>query len=683
MSTPQENQNLTVAQMQQRTRITVKLLLATLLLAVTVSLVGTIDVSAIPFYPLTGNSTFLDKPGFPVEIQENQIQPGEVWTYFVPLKEGRTYHIYLIGEWVDLNDHITDYDIFLYKVKSSTYTHLSSHTEAAGYPEQVSNDGQGQFYIPSSSGNYILCVRNDPKDSSSSQAATLMVIEHIVPNKFYSIRMEEPEVNKTVPESSWAYEFNTSKPRIKVDIQVPDSLDMYEARFYPMANPDEEVGDLLDGVLTPWDTGLYGNLTGDYGGFNDDPQGYRHVDASDSCERSGEDMVIDYSTEENSTILYHLLYMAEIGKGSLRFRIQTDFTAPNITAINPPKYVITETDFDLSCEVLDESYINTVWLHYSVDGNETWRTLTAEQDGDIYHVSVPGQKGGITINYYWEAFDSLGNYGYSYHSAKAMTPTHLILNVEPSSIYGGEEVTSSGFLGLPDMVLTLNYTLGDKVVQYNVTSDDKGSFDHVFSPNQVGNWNVTCEFTGDNTNWPSASESVMFEMSRKPTSINLNTSRRQIGLGDYVNVTGYFSEEQIGYEVFITARNGLNTTTLFALTDENGYYHTTFDPDKMGEWSLRAEVAVDGIYTDAAISPPLYMDVSDPTLAYRVVDFQSNMFKVPYVYAVGTIVGGTLGGGLVLANKRGLLKNPFKKTEVVEEPVDVDLEEDDDDDFDF
>ena len=669
--------------MQHTTRNTVKLLLATMLLAFTVSFFATITVSAGPYYPFTGNATFLDKPGFPVEIEEGQIQPGEVWTYLVPLKEGKTYHIYLIGEWVDLNEHVTDYDVFLYRFEQSTYKYLSSHTEAAGYPEQVSNDGKGQFYVPTKSGNYLLCVRNDPTDSYTAQAATLMVIEHIEPNKFYSIRMEEPEINKTVPESSWAYEFNTSKPRIFVDIQVPSTLDMYEARFYPMANPDDDIGDMLDGIITPWDPGLYGNLTGEYGGFNDDPQGYRHVDASDSCERSGEDMVIDYETDDNSTILYQLLYMAEVGKGSLRFRVQTDFTAPNITAIDPPKYVITKVDFDLSCEVLDESDINTVWLHYSVDGNETWRTITATEDGDEYNATVPGQKGGTVINYYWEAFDSLGNYGYSYHNTKSMTPTHLLLEVEPESIYGGESVTASGFFGLPEMTLTLNYTMGDTIARFNITTDRLGSFRHEFSPNKVGKWNVTCEFSGDSTNWPAASESVRFEMTRKPTSITLNTSRKWIGLGDYVNVTGYFSEARVGYEVFITARKGLNTTTLFALTDETGYYYTTFHPEEIGEWSLRAEVGVDGIYTDAAISPPLYMDVGDPTLAYRVVDFQNNMFKTPYVYGVGTFFGASIGGSLFLARRRGLLKNPFNRGEVIEEVVDTDVEEEDDDDFDF
>ena len=103
----------------------------------------------------------------------------------------------------------------------------------------------------------------------------------------------------------------------------------------------------------------------------------------------------------------------------------------------------------------------------------------------------------------------------------------------------------------------------------------------------------------------------------------------------------------------------------------------------MGEWSLRAEVAQDGIYTDVAISPPIYLEVEDPTLAYRVTEFQENMFKTPYVYGVGTVVGASIGGSLLLARRRGLLKNPFNRGEVVEEAPEIDFEEDDDDDFDF
>ena len=103
----------------------------------------------------------------------------------------------------------------------------------------------------------------------------------------------------------------------------------------------------------------------------------------------------------------------------------------------------------------------------------------------------------------------------------------------------------------------------------------------------------------------------------------------------------------------------------------------------MGDWILYAEVIADGIYTEAASSLPETLIVGDPTIAYLIMDFRENMFKTPYVYGVGTFLGASIGGSLVLARRRGLLKNPFSRDEVVEEAVDVDAEAEDDDEFDF
>ena len=136
------------------------------------------------------------------------------------------------------------------------------------------------------------------------------------------------------------------------------------------------------------------------------------------------------------------------------------------------------------------------------------------------------------------------------------------------------------------------------MVRFDITTEDNGGFTHMFHPNQVGEWQVSAEFIGDNVNWPSTSNVSFFTMRRKPTTLNLNVTRDWIGLGDYVNVTGNFSEQRVGYEVFISARQGLNQTSIFALTNENGSYSTTFYPESMGEWTLYAEVAADGIYTD-------------------------------------------------------------------------------------
>lgn len=668
--------------MQQKTQSTLRILLATSILAIIIILVNTTPASA-EVYALTGNSTVVDRVGFPVVIAEDQIEPGETWTYIYSLQGGHKYHIYLVGEWVNLEDHLTDYDVYVYRVRKATLNFISSHTESAGYPEQISNDDKGWYFTPEEDATYYICVRNDPNDSQESEAATLMVIEVIEPDLFYKISMEEPDDDFVVPESSYAFEFITDQPRITVDVSVPNSLDMYEARLYPMANLEDDVGDDIDGLITPWSPGLLGRLNGEYGGFNYDPQGYRNYDASDSCERNGEDMLIDFTSTYSDPVLYYLVLLAENGEGKVTFVLRTDFTPPNITLINPPDFVTSEEPFTLTSTITDISEITSIEFYMSTDGKQSWDEVSYSYAYGKYSVNIPALKKGTICDYYWEATDSLGNTGKKFGQAKAMNPTEIQLTVEPSNIYGGEGVMAKGSIELSYADLVLNYTRSDKTVQFNVTTDNDGEFTHTFLPNQVGEWSVTAVFLGDDVNWPSNSSVSLFEMKRKPTTLSLNISREWIGLGDYVNVTGYFSEPRIGYEVFITARNGLNQTSLFAITDENGYYVTTFEPEVMGDWTLFAEVAADGIYTEAASSLPEILTVGDPTIAYRVLDFKENMFKAPYVYGVGTFLGASIGGSLVLARKRGLLKNPFSRGEVVEEAIDVDVEAEDDDEFDF
>jgi len=668
--------------MQRKKQTLLKLLIATSLLAIAVSVFFIGPVSGW-INPLSGNMTVVERVGFPVVIEEDQIQPGELWTYAYYLEGGHKYHIYLVGNWVNLDDHLTDYDVFVYRARKSVLNFISSHTEAAGYPEQISNDDKGWYFTPEQSGSYYLCIRNDPNDSQKSEAATLMVIEVIDPDLYYRIEMEEPDDDFVVPESSYAFEFITDQPRMTVDISVPNSLDMYEARLYPMANCEDGVGDEIDGLITPWSPGLLGKLNRDYGGFNDDPQGYRNYDASDSCERNGEDMKIDYNSSVYDPILYYLVLLAENGEGRVTFVLRTDFSPPNITLVNPPTFVTSEEPFTLRSTITDISEIIQIDFYMSTDGNQTWRNMEYSLFDGVYSVAMPALKKGTICDYYWEATDVLGNTGKKNGRVKAMNPTEIILVVEPENIYGGEGVMSKVTIGLPYADLTLNYARGDKVVRFNITVDD-GDFTHLFLPNQVGEWEVTAEFFGDDVNWPSVSNASIFTMRRKPTTLSLNISRDWIGLGDYVNVSGQFSEQRVGYEVFITARQGLNQTSLFALTDENGSYTTTFQPETMGEWTLYADVAADGIYTDSAVTLPESFTVGDPTLAYRFADFKQNMFRPPYIYGVGTFLGASIGGGLVLARRRGLLRNPFNRGEVVEEEtVDLDVDEEDEDDFDF
>jgi hypothetical protein len=230
-------------------------------------------------------------------------------------------------------------------------------------------------------------------------------------------------------------------------------------------------------------------------------------------------------------------------------------------------------------------------------------------------------------------------------------------------------------MSLPDTKLQVYYKR-DGVTKFTVTTDKDGLFNHVFMPNKLGAWEVYAEYSGDASYRSSVSNVKTFTVERKPTSVILNISEPAIGLGSSVNLTGKFSEARAGYEVMIDARCSDNQTTILALTDNDGLYSTVFTPSIQGEWTLQAVVDADGIYTDGARSGFEKLLVGGPTIAKTVDNLKSAAMKPPYVYALGAILGGSVGGGLYLARKRGLI---FKKKET--EPVPD--ENPDEEDFDF
>ena len=73
---------------------------------------------------------------------------------------------------------------------TATVEVLSTHTEAAGLLEQVSNDGLGRFYTPDASGVYYLTVRNDVLESFAAKPGTFMIIESIRTDEWHERWME-------------------------------------------------------------------------------------------------------------------------------------------------------------------------------------------------------------------------------------------------------------------------------------------------------------------------------------------------------------------------------------------------------------------------------------------------------------------------------------------------------------
>jgi hypothetical protein len=632
-------------------------------------------VSAAPYYAYDG--TFINVPrlGWPVRIPENYTLPGDVATYNYTLEGGHTYHAYLIGDFVNLTTHRTDYDVFLYRETLMGAKFISSHTEAAGYPEQISNDDLGRYLTPSVSGNYYFTVRNDLLESNGSDAAMLMVVERLELNTWYSRYLTEPSDDGEIRyDSGWVYEFTSSDPRLKIDVDVPETLDMYEARLYIVGNAKKKVGLTVNGALNPWWPGLNGTTDGVYGGVNDDPQGFRHLNMSDSCETSGEDMLIDYRQPMKDELLYQLVLIPEYGNGTINVRVQTDFDPPKITLLDTVSEVNSGEEVPVRCRVEDRSPLASVSLLYTTD-SRNWREAPYTSNGEYYNGTLPGQGPGSVIVYKWVVVDALGNEAYKSSQYKAMRSTSVVISLDKNKVLGGNYVLLSGKMSLPETKVQIYYKQGT-ATKFDVTTDEDGYFSHVFSPSKLGTWEVYAEYAGDESYRSCASSHESFVVERKPTSVTLNISIPVIGLGSSTNITGTFSEARVGYEVRIDARCGVNQTTMLALTDKDGHFITLFTPEIQGEWTLQAIVDADGIYTEGARSPFEKLYVGGPTIAKQIDTLKTTAMKPPYVYGLGAVLGGSIGGGLYLARKKGLI---FKKKEAEPAPD----EKAEDEDFDF
>ena len=636
------------------------------LVLVTLTIAGYLYVASTPSASggsltdtLFGNITVIREPVQAIEIAEDFIPVGEANTFIYYLEKGHKYHIYLSGEWADPTTHETDYDIYVYKLIGSAAQLISTHTEAAGLLEQVGNDELGQFFIPDSTRLYYFTIRNDALESSAAEPATLMVLEHIETNTWLDVWMEGKVNEQTVSDTLWSYEFVTSSPRIRVDLRVPISLDMYEARLYVMGNPAAGKGELMEGIPVAWEPGLRGELSGFYGGFNFDPQGFRHVDAMDSCEQNGEDMVIDYEAPVEGELLYHLVLIAEYGVGNLDFMVQTDFEPPEFLLIDPPEIVAAGESITLKVNITDETEIVGISFMYTTDDGESWDSVTMRmEESGTYNVTVPGVDPGVTVEYLFEAEDEMGHKGEIEGSYFAIGESSLELRLIDDEILAGEETMAKGRLNPKGEDVILFFFQGEEIYNFTLTTSDTGRFNQSLKPTSLGNWSVYAMFPENEAYYNSTSETLNFTVSSLATTTTCQVSEESIEAGFGVTLSGEFSLEIPGVTVELIIKTNDEIQKLYAETSANGSYSTPFEPDSKGVWRIKARTFGDGFLYEGSESEWAEFEVVTPGLTTTVTRLPSIVMarvgpflKPPYLYGVIGIVG-IAGGGIVFYLRR-------------------------------
>ena len=160
------------------------------------------------------------------------------------------------------------------------------------------------FFVPANSGNYSFVIVNDERESNGAEQATLMIIENVECDSWYTHEVAGKVAYEPKFSTSWAYEFVTASPRIELWVRVPDSLDMYEARLYLMNNAESFT---VNNISLPWEPCLYGDFSS-VGGYNLESEEYRGV-AYASCEFNGQDMFLNYTQSSERENVYHLVLM--------------------------------------------------------------------------------------------------------------------------------------------------------------------------------------------------------------------------------------------------------------------------------------------------------------------------------------------------------------------------------------
>ncbi len=457
--------------------------------------------------PPYGNWTYVEKPMFPVHFNESQIGIGSNWTIVSPLTANHTYHVYAFGDWVDQESNpSTDYDIYVYNPLGELEGY---HTEAAGLPEHLGTTVDAPFFTPTYTGNYSFVLRNDPRESNASEQATFMIIENVQTNRWQEAYIRGKENDLPAFNTSWAFEFAAESQRIEVHIAVPDSLDMYEARLYLMANQQAGKGEMLNEVPLAWELGLYGEIDQVYGGYNMESKEYRGV-AYASCENYGQDMLINYTSPVKGKSLYHLVFIGEKGEGKIDFLVKTQFGQAGLNLLNPPLRTYPENTTTLTF-VSKTTDLKSAVLNYSVN---RWQNSTLSEmqltDNRTCTATLPSQAAGTLVSYEARAQDFLkntlvycGNYSVKYAS-------HLDHTLKSDEIIIGENATVTGQItpSKENLTITLVFSSANGTFKQTVYTTSEGTFTSSFKPATEGNWLVQAIFPGNDAVYPCSSKSL-------------------------------------------------------------------------------------------------------------------------------------------------------------------------------
>jgi hypothetical protein len=233
------------------------------------------------------------------------------------------------------------------------------------------------------------------------------------------------------------------------------------------------------------------------GGYNLDATGYRGL-AYASCEYYGEDMFINFTNPNPGLSLYHLVFIGEVGSGTIDYLIKTDFNSTSLQPSIVPNRAYANSNVTIAYSS-NSSDLESAVLQYSTNNSTNMEGMDMQIVGNTTcEAVIPGQPAGTIVNYTVTANDTLedvlsasGSYPVKYASTLNFTVATINARL-------GENVTINGYLqpgtaGLPVIVSFISTNETEEMTCFTFTG---GNFTVNFKPATVGTWIVQAQFDG-------------------------------------------------------------------------------------------------------------------------------------------------------------------------------------------
>ncbi|MCW4051127.1 MAG: Ig-like domain-containing protein [Candidatus Bathyarchaeota archaeon] len=628
----------------------------------------------------------LDYPINQTKIDQGIIGVGESRDYTFWLEEGRKYHIFLVGDWVESNISRTDYDITYFDTLSGQ---TRSHTEAAALPEQIWNDDEGKYYLSSYTGAHTFTIWNDIQDGSEDRSAVLMAIEHIetdqIFTKYFKSRSDPGDKYEWSYYNPWGWEFETKAKEFEVYVIVPDSLDMFELRLYPMAKPSAGIGYNLTGVGTPsgsmfWFKDSPGQWS-TFGGYNLDPDiGFRNLIAS--CEYPGEDMKIRYGSGgdsdnpfDDSPTIYYMVMIAELFEGEVEFFIKTDFTEPTITDVNQVVVGESGSTTELAIEVDSKSEIKEAYIEYSTDGWESKEVASLRLRDGEYRGNIPPFDLHTQVDYRVIIKDVVNNVGTLRGEYEVLDPVSITFGLAPINSVGGNTIIVEGDCSIPNALVDLNIIHSQFTEDITIQTDSNGEFSYDYSPVRDGSYSASVSYSGDEDHPSVTSSSKTFNVAKQEYDVDINLET-PVKLERPLVVSGRISPAHPGVSLDLIFVSPTGNLLESVVTSPTGSFTATIVTEELGRWELLPQVKGTSLiqYSTGEI---IGFDVIPLTIVEKAIEFLISLTKPPLVMIPVSLVFVGIGGFEV---KTGYIRSKIKRKDSEEEAQDEAVEEEEPDD---